>query len=551
VLSSLLIKNIVLIDQLTVAFRPGFCALTGETGAGKSILLDSLGLALGARSDAGLIRKGAEQAQVTAEFEIDAKHPVYSLLAGQGIEIESGEPLLLRRMILPDGRSKASINDQPVSVGLLRAAGDLLVEIHGQFDTQGLLDPKTHRGLLDEYAGIDTAALAGAWQGWQEAARLLAEARDAIARAQSDEEYLRAAIEDLDELAPQAGEEEKLAALRDRLMRREQILQALNTAHAALEESQRTANSGWRALERAGGEGVAEILDGIDRAVAELQEAAARIESLSADLSEEGRGLEEIDDRLHALRAQARKHHCAADDLPALRDALAARLNAIEGGAESVAELERKVAAARKAYMTAAEAAHQARFAAAQKLDKLVAKELPPLKLEKARFETAVQALPENEWGPQGSDLVRFRVATNPGAAAGDLHKIASGGEMSRFMLALKVVLAEVGAAQCLVFDEADSGIGGPTAAAVGERFARLAKKRQVLTVTHSPQVAARAQHHLIVMKEAKKGETRTTVAALEEMDMRREEVARMLSGASVTKEARAAAEKLLEKTGS
>jgi DNA repair protein RecN (Recombination protein N) len=550
-LSSLLIKNVVLIDQLKIEFQKGFCALTGETGAGKSILLDSLGLALGARSDAGLIRKGAEQAQVTAEFEIAPKHPVYALLTEQGIAVETGEPLLLRRIVTPDGRSKASINDQPVSIGLLRDAGDLLVEIHGQFDTQGLLDPKTHRGMLDEYAKVDTGAIAGAWQEWQAAVKTLADAREAIAHAQRDEAYLRGAVEDLDELSPQSGEEEKLTTLRERLMRREQILQGMNAAHAAIEEAQRAANGGWRALERIGGEGMPEILSGIDRAVAELQECAAQIESISADLNESDRGLEEIDDRLHALKAQARKHGCAIDDLPAMRDALAAKLNAIEGGENAIAGLAAKVAATRKNYVAKADAAHIARAAAAEKLDKLVAKELPPLKLEKARFATAVEKQPEGEWGPMGSDSVRFRVATNPGSAPGDLHKIASGGEMSRFMLALKVVLAEVGVAGSLVFDEADSGIGGPTAAAVGERFARLAKKRQVLTVTHSPQVAARAQHHYIVMKDAKKGETRTTVIALEEMDARREEVARMLSGSSITKEARAAADRLLDKTGS
>ncbi len=540
-LTSLSIKNVVLIEQLTIEFKGGFCALTGETGAGKSILLDSLGLALGARSESSLVRKGSEQAQVSAVFEIEKSHSAFALL--QAADIQPDTTLILRRAVGSDGRSKAYINDQPVSIGLLREVGDTLVEIHGQFATQGLLDPKTHRALLDEYAGVDIEALEKSWGGWKAAAAALTEGQERARKTIAEEEYLRAALDTLEELDPKEGEEEKLASLRERLMKREHILENLNVAHEGVEAAEGALGGAFRALEKAG---AGEALVALDRSLVEMKEVAAQIQSLSADLEESEFDLPQIDDRLFAIRGLARKHNILPDELPKLRGDLAAQLSLIGRQEETLGDLRKKADDAKKLFIEEAERAGAARRKGAEKLDKLVEKELPPLKLEKAKFVTEIVALAESEWGPYGMDRVRFLVSTNPGAAPGPLNKIASGGEMARFMLALKVVMAQTGAAGTLIFDEVDSGIGGGTADAVGERLARLAKGRQVLVVTHAPQVAARAGNHWIVLKDGTK-DMRTTVVPLDEVAERREEIARMLAGAKITDEARAAANKLLE----
>lgn len=542
-LAALDISQVVLIDKLAIEFRQGFCALTGETGAGKSILLDSLGLALGARADAGLVRKGAAHASVSATFTLDSRHPVHNFLTAQGLD--SDLTLILRRVLGADGRSRAFINDQPVSIALLRQCGDMLIEIHGQFDTQGLLDPDTHRALLDDYAQIDPAPLQNLWDAWRAAGRALAVAVADRDKALREENYLRQSVEDLAVLAPEHDEEDRLVALRDRLQRRTQIMDGLATADQALNEAESALNTAYRAFARIG-DSAAPAIAALDRTNAELREATAALHSLSADMEDSEHDLETIDDRLHALRAQARKHGVAVAALPAVLSRLEQQLSLLDGQGAGIAALEKAVHAARKSYIAAAATIAHKRAKAAEKLDALVAKELPPLKLDKARFTTTVESLPEEQWGPAGTDRVRFLVATNPGAAPGPLNKIASGGEMARFMLALKVVMAETGIAGTLVFDEVDSGIGGATAAAVGERLARLAQKRQILVVTHSPQVAARAQHHWIVMKDGKKDVT-TKIIPLPEQAARREEIARMISGAAVTDEARAAAHKLLE----
>lgn len=545
-LTSLSIRNVALIEQLTIDFKNGLCALTGETGAGKSILLDSLGLALGGRSESGLIRKGAGSAQVTAEFEVSPKHPVFALL--KDADIETQNPLILRRSVTTDGRSRAFINDQPVSVGLLRSAGDMLVEIHGQFDTQGLLNPSTHRAMLDGYAGIGSD-LPRLWEDYKSVERDLQAMKDAAAQVRNDETYLRQSIEDLDALDAKQGEEAELGSLRERLIHREKVLEALNYADEMLSGENDPVRKAWQALDRVAskiGEAGSELIATLERATHEIAEAQTQIRSLSADLQESGHDLESIDDRLHELKAQARKHNCTADELPAIREKLAMRLNMVEHGDEMLEAQMKKVEAARKAYAKEAEKAGQIRRKTAEKLDKLVQKELPPLKLDKARFVTAIDTLPESEWGPYGQDQVRFLVATNPGAEPGPINKIASGGEMARFMLALKVVMAEVNSAGSLIFDEVDTGIGGAVADAVGERLARLAQKRQVLVVTHAPQVAARAAHHWIVLKDGK-DIVKTRIVALDEAPKRREEIARMLSGATITEEARAQAKKLLE----
>ncbi|PZQ48671.1 MAG: DNA repair protein RecN [Micavibrio aeruginosavorus] len=545
-LAGLTIKNVVLIDHLFIQFDKGLCALTGETGAGKSILLDSLGLALGARSESGLVRKGEQAANVSAEFDLPSSHPVFAFLKEQGIDAEN--PLVLRRSVATDGKSRAFLNDHPISVSLLKQIGEMLVEIHGQFDTQTLLNPRVHRGLLDEYAQSEAAiaALQDAWDVWKDARDALEQKRADMERARAEESYLRAALEQLDDLDPQAGEEEKLVGLRSRLMKREQYIENYATAQRGSEQATAQLNTVWKALEKAG-EGGSETAKALDRTMAELQEVSAGIDSLLSSLEDSEYSLSEIDDRLFALKAQARKHACAMEELPAKREEISALLKGIEHQEDTLAALEKDVAKAKKDYMDKAGALSTKRAGAAKQLDKLVAKELVPLKLDKARFETQIEKMNENEWGPEGFDRVQFLVATNPGASAGPLNKIASGGEMSRFMLALKVVLAEVGVAQTLVFDEVDSGIGGATADAVGERLARLAKARQILVVTHSPQVAAKAGYHAIVMKTGKTNPT-TKVLPLSNSNERTEEIARMLSGAEITKEARAQAAKLLEK---
>ncbi|MGE4313819.1 MAG: DNA repair protein RecN [Pseudobdellovibrionaceae bacterium] len=552
-LLSLQIRNVVLIDLLNLDFAGGLCALTGETGAGKSILLDSLGLAMGARSEARLVRKGTDAAQVTAVFSPPKSETLNALLSENGIAVDAGEDLILRRQVASDGRSKAWVNDQTVSISLLKDIGDALVEYHGQFETHGLLNPKTHGGLLDEYAGLATelASLKTLWGNWAQARDAYHAAVQAAEKAREEEDYIRASLDDLTALDPQDGEEETLEETRVLLKNREQILGGLQEALQAL-----TAESGAEALtvqaarrleriaDKTGEKGGA-LVAHLDRAIEALRDAGAGIEDMAHEFDAGGKSLEEIEDRLYALRGQARKHHCLISDLPEKMAQFAKELTLITDSEAQLGALEKAVREAREAYVAKAKSIAETRKNAASKLDQLVMSELVPLKLERARFETEVSDLPEDQWGENGTTRTQFLVATNPGAEAGPLHKIASGGEMARFMLALKVVLAEVGSATTLVFDEVDTGIGGATADAVGQRLARLASYKQILVVTHSPQVAAAASHHFIV---AKGGETELTtkVIALENQDARREEIARMLAGAEITAEARAAASSLL-----
>lgn len=557
-LVSLSIRDVVLIDRLDMEFQPGLTALTGETGAGKSILLDALGLALGARGDSSLVRHGAAQAVVAAEFDLPARHPIRDLLAEQAIDASDG--LVLRRQLGADGRSRAFVNDQPASVGLLRQLGEALVEIEGQFEARGLLDPGTHRALLDAFGGLEEQAsrVAAAWRRWREVAEAHETAATEIAQARRDEEYLRHAVNELDSLDPRPGEETELAEQRSVLMHREKLVEALNGAMAELggnggrgvdsllAAAQRRID---RLMAQPGLDSIADQLGpvtaALDRAAAETAEAVAQLQRLLGDLDADPGTLERIEERLFALRALARKHGLAVDDLADLRKRLAEQLAAIEDGGALLARLAREAGAARQAYVEAAESLSAARQSAARKLDKAVNAELPPLKLDKARFATRIERLDERQWGEAGMDRVAFEVATNPGMPPGPLARIASGGELARFMLALKVALAAAGPIATLVFDEVDAGVGGATAAAVGERLARLAKKLQVLVVTHSPQVAARAAHHWRVRKESK---GRTTLTRVEQLgpEESREEIARMLAGAEVTPEARAAADQLI-----
>lgn len=552
-LTSLSIRNVVLIDQLDLSFEPGLCVLTGETGAGKSILLDALGLALGGRSEARLLRAGTDQATVTAAFSIAPGHPVWPLLEDQGIAVEPGEEIILRRQLAADGRTRAFINDQPASIGLLRQAGDLLIEIQGQFDQRGLLDPATHLGLLDAFAGLaeDAARARSAHSAWRRAEQDLREIEAHLAQARADEDFLRHAVAELDELAPESGEEERLQAERTLLMNRERLIEALNSALAevtqplAAEDALRQAA---RALERvadkAGG-AFDEIIAAFDRAVAETADAITRLEQAGESMDVGAERLQLVDDRLFALRDVARKHRVEADALPALRDELTANLDALDSQSGDITRLAEIVEQSRRAYTDQARALSKKRAAAGAKLDKAVAGELPPLKLDRAAFVTRVETLDEADWGPAGMDRVTFEVATNPGAAPGPLNKIASGGELSRFMLALKVVLTRGSPVPTLVFDEVDSGIGGATAAAAGDRLLQLAATLQILVVTHSPQVAARGLSHWRVEKADSKGGVNTRVSQLDPA-ARREEIARMLAGRDITDEARAAADALI-----
>ena len=560
-LVSLAIRDVVLIDRLDLTFESGLCVLTGETGAGKSILLDSLGLAIGGRADQRLLRPGAERASVTAAFELSPGHPAEAILAEHDLAADDGL-LLLRRSLGSDGRSRAFVNDQPVSVGLLRRLGDSLIEIQGQFDSRGLLDPATHRALLDASAGLEAKATETArlWQAWQEAEAACIAARQDLEQARAEEELLRHDLAELEALDPKAEEIETLEQERALLRHGEQLIESMQTAADELTGSEAAPEAGaeaaigaaQRALARIAEQGagrIEPILAALERAAAETAEALALLEALAADLDLDPARLERIEERYFAIKDQARKHDVEPEALPDLRERFAGRLANLDAGAEGLAKLDAARDAAREAYCAAAAALSRGRKAAAKKLDRAVAKELPPLKLDKARFATCLEPLAEADWGPQGCERVAFEVSTNPGSAPGPLGRIASGGELSRFLLALKVVLSGTGSALTLVFDEVDSAVGGATAHAVGERLARLASERQVLVVTHSPQVAARGAHHWRVEKQpvrgAADGRLATRVGQLSDED-RREELARMLSGAVVTDEARAAAERLM-----
>ncbi len=558
-LTSLSIRDVVLIERLDLSFCAGLTVLTGETGAGKSILLDSLGLALGARADSGLVRTGAEQASVTACFAPPSGHPVTELLAQQGLDGE--DDVVLRRVLGKDGRSRAFINDQPVGLALLRRAAALLVEVQGQHEQIGLADTSSHAGLLDAF-GVPRSlreAAAAAWRRWREAIASLQAAHEAIAAAQRDEEWLRHAVDELAALAPQPNEEEQLAQERQRLQHGERRAEAIAAALAELTPHDRRAPAPAAALRAAGralhrlvtsaqqdaNNPAGPALAALERAEEALAEAESFLTRLAHEADADPRQLEQAEERLFALRAAARKHAVAVAELPALLDTLCTRLAALETGAAEVVALEQAVRRAREAYLEAASALGAARRTAAAKLDRAVAKELPPLRLDKARFHAEVVPLAEADWGSAGTDAARFLIATNPGQELGPLGRIASGGELSRLMLALKVVLSSGSPVPTLVFDEVDADVGGATAAAVGERLTRVAERVQVLVVTHSPQVAARGGSHLRVSKLAARGRTATRVDQLDP-PARREEIARMLAGETVTEAARAAADDLL-----
>jgi len=556
VLTALSIANIVLIERLDLDFAAGLGVLTGETGAGKSILLDALGLALGARADSALVRQGSGQAQVTASFVAPAAGTALAtLLADNEIGLEPGEPLLVRRTLKVDGGSRAYLNDQPCSAALLREVGGHLVEIHGQHDDRGLLAPAGHRALLDAFARADTGAVTAAHGAWRAAEAKLAAARSALDEATRDREWLEHCVAELQVLAPQPGEDAELSAARAAMQKGEKIAGDLGAILEAFEGSDSgpaVLRGAARRLDRLAGDHplLAEALAGLDRAIIEADEAETRLREAARAMEYDPERLDATETRLFELRAMARKHGVQPDELTELTGTLAARLDAIEGGSAGLAKLEAAVADTAAAYTHAASALSDLRTKAAARLDAAVAGELVPLKLDAARFQTLVERLPAERWGPEGIDRVEYLISTNPGAPFAPLAKIASGGELSRFILALKVALAEEGGADTIIFDEIDRGVGGAVASAIGERLARLAGVgKQLLAVTHSPQVAAKGAAHFVIAKSSEGVVTRTSVHALDEGG-RREEIARMLSGAEVTAEARAQAERLLEVAG-
>ena len=550
-LSRLSIRDIVLIERLDIDYAAGLAVLTGETGAGKSILLDAFALALGSRGDASLVRQGAEQGQVTAAFDVEANHPALALLAENGIGTEDG--LILRRVQLADGRTRAFVNDQPVSVQVLKALGSALVEIHGQHDERALVDVSTHRRLLDAYAGLedDAAAVARAWNARRSAEEAVTAHRARVEQARREADWLRHAVEELTRLKPEAGEESALAEKRAAMMAADKVAEDLRDAHEAVagERSPIAAlSAALRRLERRRAQAPALIdpaVKSLDAALTALDDTRTQLDAALAAANHDPNELDRIEERLFALRAAGRKYNVAVDNLAALAAKHAADLAALDAGAEELKRLEASAREADAVYAKAAAALSEARKKAAAKLDKAVTAELKPLKLERARFSTNIEA---DAGGPDGIDRVEFWVQTNPGTRPGPLMKVASGGELARFLLALKVVLADRGSAPTLVFDEIDTGAGGAVADAIGLRLARLAGKVQVIAVTHAPQVAARAGKHYLITKDAlARGKRVATSVSELASDRRREEIARMLAGAEITDEARKAAERLIK----
>jgi DNA repair protein RecN (Recombination protein N) len=554
-LQSLSIRDVVLIEHLELSFDEGLGVLTGETGAGKSILLDALGLTLGTRAEARLVRQGAKQAVVTSTFNLAADSSIHKILNEHGIEVNDGE-LILRRVLNPDGRSRSFVNDQPISVALLKRLGEALVEVHGQFESHRLINTSNHCGLLDSYGGLkqEQEHVASLWFSWHKATLARDEAEKDVIEMRRDEEFLVHAVNELETLAPQKGEDALLASQRTLMMHGEHLIDAMKKALDELTRSdgmeERLRKAGHRlelVADKANGR-LDEAIAALDRAAIEAAEGQELLEKAYLEINLDPKKLEAVEERLFSLRAQARKHNVVVDDLEDLLDNIKSKLADVEDGGARLKKLEIKANEARKSYIANASKLSAARIKMAAILDRGVCAQLTPLRMDKATFITQIVELEESSWGAYGHDQVTFQVSTNPGAQAGPLNKIASGGEISRFMLALKAVLAASDKIPTIVFDEVDSGIGGAVAAAVGERLSVLAKSAQVLVVTHSPQVASRGVHHWRVSKTEGEHNVITNIEILDD-DARKEEIARMLAGAEVTEEARAAANILLQDT--
>ncbi len=562
-LSHLSIRDVVLVERLELEFQNGFSVLTGETGAGKSILLDALGLTTGARAEARLVRNGAERANVSAVFDLREDHAVRHQLSEQGIETV-GEPVILRRVLNADGRSRAFANDQAISIGLLKDVGAQLVEVHGQFDNQRLMRPESHRMLLDSFSGASELidGVRAAYAGWRDVIARRATAIADTTNTQRDEDFLRFSVQEMTELAPQPGEEVELSNKRKMMMHSEKLAQALADAQNQL-SGENTIDQGLqrtlRALEQVrtyADDKFDDVIARFEAAHNEVLEGMGQLDRLSSQIMLEPEELEAAEERLFALRAVARKHQVSVDDLSDLKDEFERRLGSVEDSAQRLAVLEHEERKARDAFVVAAERIREVRTNAGTALDQAVDLELADLKLKHARFHTYLAPLNEADWNEYGMDRVAFQVATNPDSAPGPINKIASGGELARFMLALKAVLAAADPVPTIVFDEADAGLGGAVAAAVGDRLARLAAGFQVLVVTHSPQVAAKGDHHWRVSKseiatDDQADERVWTIVEPLDSASRQDEIARMLAGAHVTDEARAAADRLLAGGGS
>jgi DNA repair protein RecN (Recombination protein N) len=552
-LTRLSIRDIVLIDRLDLDVTSGLSVLTGETGAGKSILLDAFALALGARGDVALVRQGVEKGQVTAAFELPPSHPVRALMTAN--DIAADDELILRRVQFADGRTRAFVNDQPVSVQTLKILGAALVEIHGQHDERALVDAATHRALLDAFAGLDreAAAIELLWNALRAADSALVAQRAEVERAQREADWLRHAVAELSQLSPQQAEESALAERRTAMMQAEKVAGDLRDAHDAVAGDQSPVPAlaaAARRLQRRGAQVPALVepaLKALDVALSAIDEARGHLDAALRAADHDPKEQERIEERLFALRAAARKYNVPVDHLAALAERYGADLGLIDAGAQQLATLEASARQAQERYDAAATALSEQRKRAADKLDRAVNAELKPLKLDRARFTSEIATDPQSA-GPHGIDRIEFWVQTNPGTRPGPLMKIASGGELARFLLALKVVLADRGSAPTLIFDEIDTGVGGAVADAIGVRLARLARRAQVMAVTHAPQVAARADRHLLITKDAlDKGKRMATRVVEVAADKRREEIARMLAGAEITAEARAAAERLIK----
>ena len=562
-LIGLQIRDVVLIEALDLSIGPGLTALTGETGAGKSIILDALGLATGMRAESGLVRRGAPQAVSTAVFAPSPEHPVWELLEEKGLAYARDEDLVLRRSLSADGRSRAFVNDQTTGVGVLREIGELLLEVHGQHETVGLLDARTHRPMLDAFGGLEplAAEVAARHRDWRAARERVEALRDDVARAAAETEELTFRLSELDRLDPKEGEETALAEERALLGSAEKALADIAAARevfdglpakvasavGALERARERAVTAGAAVESAAVARVAQASEALDRVLIEAGEAEAAIDAAADAFDFEPDRLEKTEERLFDLRGLARKLNVAVEELPVLRVRFAERLRAVESSEDALKAAEAELSAARAAFMDAAARLSDGRKTAGERLAMSVMAELGPLKLEKARFRVAVEPLPEERAAPTGLDRVAFEVATNPGAPFGDLGAIASGGELARFALALKASLAgrAAGPQPLMIFDEVDQGVGGAVADAVGLRLKRLAADAQVLVVTHSPQVAARAEAHWRISKAGDAERTRTAVEVLPAAE-REEEIARMLAGAQITDAARAAARALI-----
>jgi len=552
-LKSLSIRNVVLIEKLDLDFSAGLCVFSGETGAGKSILLDSLSLLLGSRGDTGLISNGAEKLCVSAVFELrDKTNPFYELCALNELEVE--DEILIKRTLNRDGKGKIFLNDQPMTLRLLRQLGSYLVEIHGQFDNQGLLDSSTHLDVLDGFGDDrdNLAKMSAAWQNYQELKTKLKQTEEAYAQNVREEENLRHWTDELEKAHVRSGEEAELNRRRTEMMHAAKITENLNAAYDALQGKNlpgfvQKAQSALARINNLTENRFADISDSLDTALIQLDEAINRIEQASSDINLNSSEADAVEERLFALKALARKHQTDIDNLPAVLADFRHRLETLEKDETNLQDLKNAVSTARKDFLTAAQTVSSNRQKTALCLDKAVMNELPPLKMERAVFKTEMTPLAENEWNAKGCDKICFTVATNPGSPQGPLSKIASGGELARFMLALKVILARKSSIETLIFDEVDAGIGGATAQAVGERLDRLANNVQVFVVTHSPQVAAFSRRHFKVSKSSVENVTTTSVCQLDDT-AKKEEIARMLSGEKITDQARAAADVLIKR---